>query len=332
MTTIPVQGAALPPSARQEKKSGEWRATLFLLGPALTFLALMAVWPFLYLIYASFTSYQLAIPIPIEWVGLDNFTRMMWSPRFWSSLGITAIFALVAVPLQIVAGLGMALLLNGIVRGREFYASLFLIPMMVAPIVVGFSWNLFLNPIYGPLNNFLKAIGIDPPAWAQSPDWALPTLVVVDTWQWTPFVMIVLLAGLNSIPQRVYEAAKVDGSNRWQTFANIVLPMLFPYMMVAFVLRFIDSFRVFDIIYILTRGGPGTATQNLAYYTYDMGFGRFEFSIAGALSIIQLVLLTGGTMAILSFAKRRDRGPVSDAPLPPTVTGSAGLTHKGAKP
>ena len=106
MTTITVQAAALPPSARHENKSGEWRATLFLLGPALTFLALMAIWPFLYLIYASFTSYQLAIPIPIEWVGLDNFTRMMWSPRFWSSLGITAIFALVAVPLQIAAGLG----------------------------------------------------------------------------------------------------------------------------------------------------------------------------------------------------------------------------------
>ncbi|MDQ0323279.1 multiple sugar transport system permease protein [Pararhizobium capsulatum DSM 1112] len=332
MTTIPVQGTALPPATKTSDNRRERRATLFLLGPALTFLAVLSVWPFVYLIYASFTSYQLAIPIPIEWVGVDNFTRMMTNPRFWSSLGITGIFALVAVPLQIVAGLSMALLLNGVTRGREFYASLFLIPMMVAPIVVGFSWNLFLNPIYGPLNNLLKAIGFDPPAWAQSPDWALPTLVVVDTWQWTPFVMIVLLAGLNSIPQRVYEAARVDGSNRWQTFVHIVLPMLFPYMMVAFVLRFIDSFRVFDIIYILTRGGPGTATQNLAYYTYDMGFGRFEFSIAGALSIIQLVLLTGGTMAILSFAKSREKGPVSDSPLPPTVFNASAHTFQGENP
>ncbi|PYE23917.1 carbohydrate ABC transporter membrane protein 1 (CUT1 family) [Rhizobium sp. PP-CC-3A-592] len=332
MNTIAVQGAALPPATRNRDTAAERRATLFLLGPAMTFLALLSIWPFAYLIYASFTSYQLAIPIPIEWVGIDNFTRMMSNPRFWRSLGITVIFALVAVPLQIVAGLGMALLLNGVTRGREVYASLFLIPMMVAPIVVGFSWNLFLNPIYGPLNSFLKAIGLNPPAWAQSPEWALPTLVVVDTWQWTPFVMIVLLAGLNSIPQRVYEAARVDGSTRWQTFVNIVLPMLFPYMMVAFVLRFIDSFRVFDIIYILTRGGPGTATQNLAYYTYDMGFGRFEFSIAGALSIIQLVLLTVGTMAILGFAKRRDKGPISDAPLPPTVFNAAAQSAMGAKP
>ena len=330
MSTMALQGEALPPSKTTRDDGRERRATLFLLGPAMIFLTLLSIWPFAYLIYASFTSYQLAIPIPIEWVGIDNFTRMMSNPRFWSSLGITAIFALVAVPLQIVAGLGLAMLLNGVTRGREFYASLFLIPMMVAPIVVGFSWNLFLNPIYGPLNNALKGLGFSPPSWAQSPDWALPTLVVVDTWQWTPFVMIVLLAGLNSIPQRVYEAAKVDGSNRWQTFVNIVLPMLFPYMMVAFVLRFIDSFRVFDIIYILTRGGPGTATQNLAYYTYDMGFGRFEFSIAGALSIIQLVLLIVGTTAILSFAKRRDKPPVADAPLPPTVF-NASQTAKGAK-
>jgi multiple sugar transport system permease protein len=327
MTMTIAPGAALPLPKKTRDDAEERRATFFLLGPALIFLAALSIWPFVYLIYASFTSYQLAIPIPIEWVGIDNFTRMMSNPRFWRSLSITAVFALIAVPLQILAGLGLALLLNGVTRGREFYASLFLIPMMVAPIVVGFSWNLFLNPIYGPLNNFLKMLGFAPPAWAQSPDWALPTLVLVDTWQWTPFVMIVLLAGLNSIPQRVYEAADVDGSNRWQTFVHIVLPMLFPYMMVAFVLRFIDSFRVFDIIYILTRGGPGTATQNLAYYTYDMGFGRFEFSIAGALSIIQLVLLTGGTMAILSFAKRRDRRPASERPLPPTVaTASKGAS------
>lgn len=278
---------------------------MILLAPALVFLTLMSIWPFGYLLYASFTSYQLAIPIPIEWVGFDNFTKLMSGARFWSSLGITAIFALVAVPLQILAGLGLAMLINSISRGREIYASLFLIPMMLAPIIVGFSWNLFLNPIYGPLNALLRSLGFQPPAWAQSPEWALPTLVAVDIWQWTPLVMIILLAGLRSIPARVFEAAKVDGSNRVQTFFNIILPMLAPYMVVAFVLRFIDSFKVFDIIYILTRGGPGTSTQNLAYYTYDMGFSRFQFGSAGALSIIQLILLIVGTTVILSAVRRR---------------------------
>lgn len=305
------------PTDSQKKEMAERRRiNLFLLGPALTFLFLMALWPFVYLLYASFTSYQLAIPIPIEWVGVENFQRMMSNSRFWSSLGITLIFALIAVPLQIAAGLGLALILNKFTRGRELYTSLFLIPMMLAPIIVGFSWNLFLNPIYGPLNTFLKSIGLSPPAWAQSPDWALPTLVLVDTWQWTPFVMIVLIAGLRSIPPRVFEAARVDGSNKFQTFVHIVLPMLLPYMTVAFVLRFIDSFKVFDIIYILTRGGPGTMTQNLAYYTYDMGFGRFEFGIAGALSLIQLVLLTIGIMFILSLAKRRDKQDFAPDPVP----------------
>lgn len=304
----------------QQDDRAERRAIWLLLGPALLFLVALSIWPFVYLLYASFTSYQLAIPIPIEWVGVKNFTRVLSNQRFWNSLGITGVFALIAVPLQLLLGLLLALLLHGVTRGRELYASLFLIPMMVAPIVVGFSWNLFLNPIYGPLNTVLKALGLDPPAWASSPGWALPTLVLVDTWQWTPFVMVVLLAGLKSIPSRVYEAARVDGSTAWQTFVNIVLPMLYPYLTVAFVLRFIDSFRVFDIIYILTRGGPGTATQNLAYYTYDMGFGRFEFGLAGALSIVQLALLIGGTTLILSLAKRRDKEP--EARLPPTVRSS----------
>lgn len=307
----------------------ERRATWLLLGPALGFLALMSIWPFVYLLYASFTSYQLAIPIPIEWVGVKNFTKVMANARFWTSFGITAVFALISVPLQIALGLALAMLLKSVSRGRDIYASLFLIPMMVAPIVVGFSWNLFLNPIYGPLNAFLKGLGLAPPAWAQSPDWALPTLVLVDTWQWTPFVMVVLLAGLQAIPKRVYEAAHVDGSSRLQTFWHIMLPMLMPYMTVAFVLRFIDSFRVFDIIYILTRGGPGTSTQNLAYYTYDLGFGRFEFGMAGALSIVQLVLLTVGTMAILKLANRRNEAP-SEVPLPPTVKPAGPTLAMGA--
>ena len=271
-------------------------------------MTLMSIWPFAYLLYASFTSYQLAVPIPIEWVGFDNFTKLLSGERFWSSLGITAIFALVAVPLQILIGLGLAMLINSVVRGREIYASLFLIPMMLAPIIVGFSWNLFLNPIYGPLNAALRGFGLNPPAWAQSPEWALPTIVAVDIWQWTPLVMVILLSGLRSIPARIFEAAKVDGSSQIQTFFNIIVPMLAPYMVVAFVLRFIDSFKVFDVIYILTRGGPGTSTQNLAYYTYDVGFGRFQFGSAGALSIIQLILLIIGTSVILALVRRRGAG------------------------
>lgn len=293
-------------SAEIARLRAERRATLVLLAPALGFLAILSIWPFGYLIYASFTSYQLAIPVPVEWVGLGNFQRVVSNPRFWQSLGITAVFALVAVPLQIALGLGLAMLINRLSRGREIYASLFLIPMMLAPIVVGFSWNLFLNPIYGPLNALLRGLGFTPPAWASSPEWALPTVVLVDIWQWTPFVMVILLAGLRSIPGRVFEAARVDGSNSWQTFRYILLPMMAPYMTVAFVLRFIDSFKVFDVLYILTKGGPGTSTQNLAYYTYDMGFGRFDFGLAGALSIIQLVLLIAGTTAILHFARRGD--------------------------
>ncbi|MAC77424.1 MAG: ABC transporter permease [Rhodobacteraceae bacterium] len=305
MTIMDASGIAHRGRRADPQRRAERQSTALLLTPALLFLGLMSVWPFAYLLYASFTSYQLAVPIPIEWVGLGNFIKLMQTARFWSSLSITLVFALISVPLQLGLGLALAVLINGASRGREIYASLFLIPMMLAPVVVGFSWNLFLNPIYGPLNSALRGMGFQPPAWAQSPDWALPTLVLVDIWQWTPLVMVILLAGLRSIPRRVFEAARTDGSTTGQTFRHIVLPMLAPYLTVAFVLRFIDSFKVFDTIYILTRGGPGTSTQNLAYYTYDMGFSRFEFGTAGALSIIQLILLVVGTTVILGLAKRR---------------------------
>jgi multiple sugar transport system permease protein len=306
-----VDAASAKAARRPRPDNSERRGVWLLLTPALLFLALMSAWPFVYLVYASFTSYQLTIPIPIEWVGLDNFKSVMGHARFWSSLGITAVFALVSVPLQLAIGLALALLLNGLVRGRELYASLLLIPMMLAPIVVGFAWNLFFNPVYGPFNAALRGLGLDPPALAQSSVWALPTVVLVDIWQWTPFVMVILLAGLRSIPPRVYEAARVDGSTTWQTFVHVVLPMLQPYITIAFVLRFIDSFKVFDVLYILTKGGPGTSTQNLAYYTYDLGFNRFEFGPAGALSLIQLALLTVGVTVILRLGSRRDKAAKS---------------------
>ena len=311
MTTseaISEAGGRVPPGKRLlGERHSDRRATILLMAPALGFLALLAIWPFVYLIYASFTNYQLAIPLPISWVGLENFADVLGSARFWSSLKVTGVFALVNVPLQILCGLGLALLVNGVVRGREVYASLLLIPMMLVPVVVGFSWDLFLNPIYGPLNSLLKALGFAPPAWTSSATWALPTLVVADVWQWTPFCMVILLAGLRSIPKRVFEASYVDGSSTWQTFWHVTVPLLMPYMGVAFVLRFIDSFKVFDLIYVLTKGGPGTMTQNLAYYTYDVGFSRFEFGTAGALSILQLIILIVGTFIALRLIARRDK-------------------------
>jgi len=289
----------------QRASKAERRSTVTLLFPALFFLTVLSIWPLGYLFYASFTSYQLAIPVPIRFVGFDNFIHILQNVRFWNSLWVTAAFALISVPLQLLCGLLVALLLNGLMRGRELYAAILLMPMMLAPIVVGFSWNLFLNPVYGPLNSLLMGLGFDPPAWAQSSAWALPTLILVDTWQWMSLAMIILLAGLQSIPSHIYEAARIDGSSRWQTFVHVMLPMLKPYLAVACILRFIDSFKAFDIIYTLTRGGPGTATQNLAYYTYDLGFGRFEFGRAGALSILQLMILIVGTLMILKLSNRR---------------------------
>ncbi len=281
------------------------RTGWLLIGPALVFLTVMAIGPLLFVLYGAFTRYTLAIPTPVTFNGLDNFNKVLGSSRFRSDLKVTALFGLVSVPLQILVGLALAMLLNRLRWGRQIFVTLLLLPMIVAPIVVGFAWDLFLNPIYGPLNSALEGLGLSGHNWTGSAALALPTVMFVDSWQWFPFVMIILLAGLQAIPPRIYEAARVDGSSWTQTFRNVTLPLLLPYILVAFVLRFIDSFKIFDVLYILTKGGPGTRTENLGYYTYSLGFTQFDIGQAAALSLIQLFIVTVVTAVAIAVLRRR---------------------------
>ncbi len=281
------------------------RTGWLLIGPALVFLTVMAIGPLLFVLYGAFTRYTLAIPTPVTFNGLDNFTKVLGSSRFRSDLKVTALFGLVNVLLQILVGLALAMLLNRLRWGRQIFVTLLLLPMIVAPIVVGFAWDLFLNPIYGPLNSALEGLGLSGHNWTGSAALALPTVMFVDSWQWFPFVMIILLAGLQAIPPRIYEAARVDGSSWTQTFRNVTLPLLLPYILVAFVLRFIDSFKIFDVLYILTKGGPGTRTENLGYYTYSLGFTQFDIGQAAALSLIQLFIVTVVTAVAIAVLRRR---------------------------
>jgi len=164
--------------------------------------------------------------------------------------------------------------------------------MMIAPAVVAFIWKMIYNPYWGPLNYIIfQLVGKKGPSWASDPILALPALLVADIWQWTPFTVILLLAGLQSLPRSVYEAAYIDGSSSWQVFKNITLPLMYPFVYLAFILRVIDSFKIFDFIYIITKGGPGTVTENLAWFTYETGFVGFDIGWASALSIIQLIII-----------------------------------------
>ncbi|HEV8168258.1 MAG TPA: sugar ABC transporter permease, partial [Pyrinomonadaceae bacterium] len=234
------------------------------LAPALAVLLALSIYP---LIYSVTISLQQETAAGIRWT-LGNFTRLFSDGFFWTAMVHTFIYAAVALTCEFLLGLGLALLLNNQIRGRSFFRASLLVPMMLPTVVVGVVWRLMLNPNFGAVNGTLKQFGIDTESltWTASPKLAMLSVIAVDVWQWTPFVFLVLLAGLQAIPQEPYEAALIDGSSRWQTFRHVTLPLLKPSILIVLLLRTMDLLRVFDQIFILTEGGPGFATETISLY------------------------------------------------------------------
>jgi multiple sugar transport system permease protein len=205
---------------------------------------------------------------------------------------VTGWFAILGVGLQLGFGFIMALALQQVhARIRQIITTLFLIPMMITPAVVAVLWRMIYHPTFGPLNYVLSLMGIEGPTWVSSPIWALPALVVADLWQWTPFMTILLLAGLQSLSQEIYEAAHVDGATPWRAFLDMTLPLMKPFVFLAVFLRIIDAFKLFDLVFVLSRGGPGDMTESIAYFTYVTGFKYFDLGPAAALSVLQLIVI-----------------------------------------
>ena len=261
---------------------------LLLLTPALAVLLSLSIYP---LIYSITISLQRETADGVKWT-LGNFARLASDGFFLTAMAHTFVFAAAALVLEFSIGLGLALLLNTQMRGRGFFRATLLIPMMLPTVVVGVVWRLMLNANFGAINGTLKDFGINTESltWTASPRLAFLSVIVVDVWQWTPFVFLVLLAGLQAIPQEPYEAAVIDGSSRWQTFRYVTLPLLKPAILIALLLRTMDLLRVFDQIFILTEGGPGFATETISLYIYRTAFRFFDFGYAAAMSFVLLAL------------------------------------------
>lgn len=261
---------------------------LLLIAPTLLVLLSLSIYP---LIYSVTISLQTQTSEGLRW-GVSNFTRLFSDGFFLSALIHTLIYAIAALTLEFLIGLGLALLLNSQLRGRGFFRATLLVPMMLPTVVVGVVWRLMLNPNFGALNGTLKRFGVNTESltWTASPRLAMFSVIAVDVWQWTPFVFLVLLAGLQAIPQEPYEAALIDGSSRWQTFRYVTLPLLKPAILIALLLRTMDLLRVFDQIFILTEGGPGFATETISLYVYRTAFRFFDFGYAAAMSFVLLAL------------------------------------------
>ena len=256
-----------------------------LIAPTVAGLLALTIYPLIYSVKISLQGES------GNWT-LQNFARLLNDQFFLSALAHTVVYAAIALTLEFLVGLALALLLDTQIRGRSIFRALLLLPMMLPPVVVGVVWRLMLNSNFGAVNGTLKTFGIktDALTWTASPKLAMASVIVADVWQWTPFMFLILLAGLQAIPQEPYEAALIDGASAWQTFRHVTLPLLKPAILIALLLRTMDLLRVFDQIFILTEGGPGFATETVSLYIYRTAFRFSNFGYAAAMSFVLLAI------------------------------------------
>ena len=272
----------------------EWSDRNFrwlLVAPAVCLILALSIFPLLFSLWVSFVNYDFQIP-GHAFVGLKNFERVVADPVARWSLVVTAILSGSSVLLEFVLGLALAMALTPTFRGRGLIMSLVIVPLFISPVVVGQCWALMLQRPFGPTNYILsQLLGFDVTiSWLTQAPWNFIALIVADVWQWTPFMFVILLAGLSAVPPHVYEAAELDGVGAWQTFWYITVPHIAPMMLLALTFRLLDAVKLFDIIFVLTGGGPGTNTYSASYYLYTIGFTQFHLSNATAGSWIFLVL------------------------------------------
>jgi multiple sugar transport system permease protein len=258
--------------------------------PALVVLVVMGLAPLFYVLILSVTDFSFGKPL--EFAGLTHFLAAAQDDRFWKGLGITSWFVFISVGLQLMLGLATAWSLARIHNVARYIAlTIILIPMLLSPILAGSLWKMLLKSRYGAINYLLEQIGITGIDWLADPRMALIGVTIADIWQWTPFITLILFAGIQSLSHEIHEAAYVDGASLWQAFTRITLPLLKPFILLAVFLRMIDAFKTFDLIWGITKGGPGSATESIALYTHKVAFTSFDLSYAAAMSLLQLIVI-----------------------------------------
>jgi multiple sugar transport system permease protein len=274
--------------------TGRW----FLL-PGLAFLFTIDLIPLLYSVWVSFYNWWLIRPRDVRFVGLGNYLRLGVDPEFNRAVVVTTLLTFGAVALEFLAGLGLALLFAQPFRFLRPIRVLLLLPLFVVPVVGATMWRVIFHPEVGVLNYYLAALGFGHPPWLSDPTWALVSITLVDAWRTIPFMFLVIYAGLEVLPTELFEAAAVDGASAWQSFRHITVPLLTYIMLLAVLIRGMDAFREFDIIFVLTGGGPGTATQTIQILNYR-AFGLGHMGQANAIGIVTLVLV-----AVMCFVLMR---------------------------
>ena len=277
---------------------------LAMLSPSVIALFALTIFPFLSNVYNSLFDNVLTRPNDVPFVGLGNYIQIFTADAdFRHSLLLSLEFTVGAVAIELVLGLLIASLLNRSFIGRGALLTLFILPMATTPIAITFIWRIMFSPSLGIFNHLLSLVGLQDLNWVSDSNTVIPSLVMVDVWQWTPFFMLILLAGLMSLPIEPLEAAAIDGAGRWMTFRHITLPLLEPFIMLALLFRTIDAFKTFDLIFVMTTGGPGNASETLNILAFRTGFWFLHMGYAAALAIIMLVIVIVTSQLLLKRSR-----------------------------
>jgi len=294
--TMAAERSARHSRSRTWTKLGDFASRWPFMAPAAIILGALLAYPIFYTIEISFSKFDLMTFSAVEWVGWENYAHVLDDYRFWASMKVTLIYLALALPIQIALGFGIAFLINAEWSGRGVVRALFIIPMVVAPVVAGGVFRMILDPLWGIMNYLLGLVGIGPLDWFGDPNLAMAAIVIIDTWRWTPFVVLIATAALLALPKDVFEAADIDGANWWSKLWSITLPLLVPIIAATFVVRWLGAVKMFDIALAATYGGPGGATNVINLFIYEEAFRSLRFAESAAMAVIILVLtmiLTG---------------------------------------
>lgn len=262
------------------------------LAPSIIFILTMIIAPLVYNFSLSFTDWTMAVNKAPKFIGLANYIEVFKEPRFINSVGRTLIFSVIAIALEALLGIALAVLINRKFHGRRIVQALMLLPVVATPVALGMAWKLILEPSIGFANVVVTALGFEARKFLATTSFeSMLVLILIDVWEWTPLIMLMVYAGLNTIPQDPYESALIDGANRWQTFTQITLPLASSSILIAILMRLIDVVKTFDIIYATTQGGPNFATENINIYAYLNMFGYYEFGKAAAISVLFFIVV-----------------------------------------
>ncbi|CEP69405.1 MetI-like domain [Moorella glycerini] len=275
----------------------------FMVTPAALFTLIMILFPIGYAVFLSLTKWTPGGGVT-EFVGLSNFTRMLRDEVFWLALQVTIKLFIICLFFETLIGTYLGILLSRDIPGQKIFQALILVPSIIASVAIGMMWIQIYDPTLGAANYLLKLVGLKPLAWLGDPKTVLPSLAIIDIWEWTPFMALIVTGGMRALPTEPFEAALIDGATKWQTLIHITLPLLRPVIVVAMLLRSVDLIRFFDTIYIMTKGGPNNASTTLNVYSYLQGFNYMDMSYGSAIMLFLLLLVMAFSLVFSALRRR----------------------------